>query len=368
MKLLKANAKERKKYKQIQQAIELCGEVLDNKYSEHIAFNCKVYAFVDKDDVHEAIDEQALTPDQKAELKEYWTEDQIWNEYNHILEMESENYHEWIGGCSVTSKKYVDEIKAKYANDKGIKSLADLIYPDLRTILKNKRTAKTRAKAIDEFFAYSTKLGDALYHIQEDEVGQYGRSGGHMAIAKANTFESYQEDLEHVLEGYFVEYKDGIFLKAESNYFGYDKLTRQEWEDEVYDACDYDPQDVIDECKAILFILEESKQMVKGIDEKFILEEIKIRFEDFQTSQPSTLSIQDEVIVTSQQVKISLRDALEFGIQIMPYRGKEHTDPNLMVGNYKGFVSNENTFTVGCHIIEWSHAMDTLKTIRTINN
>lgn len=362
MKTLKANKQEQKLYKQIQQAIEACDEVLEYQYHEHIAFNCKVYTCIDEDQVHAYIDTLDRTEQEKQAFKEYWDQDQINNEFWHILEHEAEYYHDWISGCSVVSQEHINKLKDQIED--GMKTP----YPYLNDILATKRTTKTKRKAIDASFADNNKLRKALDYIDPDNVGQYGRSGGQMAITNANAFSEYRETFEHVLETYFSMLKDGLFLNAESNYFGYENLTREQWNDEVFDELQYSPEDIIEECNAILYVIAESEKQVEGLnDENFFLEEIKIRLEDEAYSPgpiPSTLTVKEDHILTSQHVKIPLPEAKRFGNLIKQYEGQQYDNPDITVSHFKGFTSTETYFTVGCHQITWEHALETLKQIQ----
>ena len=138
--------------------------------------------------------------------------------------------------------------------------------------------------------------------------------------------------------------------------------------EEVETYLEYEVEDIIEECTAILYLLEDGETRVQSINEGgFIWEEFQTKIDDnVDQPQDSTLKIQDGEVVTSQNVHITFAQAITFGEIISQYQGKEVIDNHLQVSNYKGFISGKDSFTVGCHRIKWDHAMEILSKLNAL--
>jgi hypothetical protein len=293
---LKANRFELKLRALAEKALEAVKEVLEYKYSSrhdsHIAFDCKVHEWLDEDDVRSIIQKSKMSFSQIRKTLEEFTDSRLSGLREHILEDNARYFIDWIGGSCHSSRKAITENLARYSDP------VSCPYPALREILSTKRTQKTREKAVYQFFQEGFDALDKLSHIEEKEVGQYGRGGGHFAVSEASYFEGYQDRLE-----YFI---DKAFSGTDILLRGY--TTRYEWHDYLQSDFDLDIDQIkhiIERCEAISFVIQEGESMVKGLNKEYFLE----RLQEEIVSEVGSFEVttDEQVLANWTQHKGSLR-------------------------------------------------------------
>jgi hypothetical protein len=374
---LKANRFELKLRSLAEKALDAVKEVLDYKYGDrhgsYIAFDCKVHEWLDTDDVKDIIQKSKMSFGQIRQTLETFTNSRLTGTFYHILEDNATYFKDWAGGCSYSTKKDITENLARYSDP------ITCPYPVLRDILRKKRTHATREKAVYAFFQSGFDALEKLSLIDEKEFGQFGRSGGHYAIAQASEFKEYHDKLEYFIDNAFSG--NDILLRSNT--------TRAEWHDNL--DCNFELdinsiQSIIEHCEAISFVIEEGESTVKGMNKEYFLERLREEIEsevgafevvtdeevlakwiNHQGSLRTTarsysflrLSKDKTHVQTSQNLCIPIDKAIELYSKLAllnPMEATQLTDsierfPLNHFGMAKGF--QEPVLIAGCHKIKW---------------
>ena len=162
-----------------------------DRFKTYIAVNVKVHNLLPFNKIGSL--KLSFTDEQFNFIKEQLTEKQFEKYAEWFLENQCEYIKDFIGGCTINSPKYYNELKEQVVNN------INTSYP----AINSKRTIKSKLKLIDTW-----EKNDKFYSNSFDILNTekncifFGRSGGWLSICKLETIETPFENLLNELSLY----------------------------------------------------------------------------------------------------------------------------------------------------------------------
>lgn len=358
-------------YSLLQKAVEINDNPL-NEYDTrdgYIVGNIKTYEWLDNSDLDKVLKEKGLNQEETELIKEEFNEDRLNSIYYHTCENEVSNFKEFIGGCATTN---FNKVKRAFTIVKGNEP-----HPiELKHYFTSYAKQIEQHNTITDFIKYLETEHEQeyteFYHLQnldENNVWQFGRSGGWLSVAEKDELENFCEDAANLFW-----YLEKAYNSDDNKQFN-----------EILMEHAYNPIDVADARKELIKNIqsdiesfEEKKASIDWAlnkienDKKYFKESlisqleyevdnfieqefnIDIQIRNFLNGNTNSLNfikeIENDKIITNLGAKVLVKDAIKFinaiknKVNVIGQKIGPYTINKVLIEQSKTFVK------IGCHV------------------